>query len=408
MKKKLTTILIVSAITILIAEIASFIALKILFKDETSINSFTRINNCSYYELLFPHPYLGYTYSKNCSHSHTYSVNKSGMIADKEMPSQRDDKVFYIMVTGGSVADQFGFFSTEIFSTNNIKNNVVKNYLETYLNENYLPPHKEKFSVVKSASGGWKQPQQAISTLMYSSVVDGIVTLDGFNEHYEIVNPWVKLDIPSSNFGQMTDLNFVKKGYLNTILHLNASLNRSFLLGRSNTVTLIFKSLSKILNSSNYYGDDVANLQSTYSSAFSFPADWSEEKRRNYNLNRYSEYIRTMSAISALNKTKISFFIQPTPAANKKLTEEEKTVVGKLDYLEIFSLMEKHLLKLKKESIDISSLSTAFKNVNESIYSDSIHFKFDNKTMTSLGNEILAQKIGDHIARTWGFRKKSN
>ncbi len=397
-QKKLGVFLLCFLIVIFILEIFSFFANKILFKSSNK-NEFVRQivedKNCTYFDLLFPHPYLGYVYNANepCN----IKVNKSGFIDSAETPMEKDNSKFYIGILGGSVADQMAF----------TKGN---KYLQAELNRCYINPKNKEFVTVKFASGGWKQPQAVISTLLFSRFLDGIISLEGFNEHYMIVNPYVTLGMPSNNFAQATNMRYVELKYLENLMGINSSIakvmNKFWIAKNSQTMILIYSSLAKVINSTNPNG--AYDLKTSYSGLFSFPEGWSMEKKRDFNFEEYKYYSFITKKMADLNSLKSAFFIQPVPAYGKKLTSEEQKVVGDLSYKDTYKKIERDLLKLNDKGVPFYSLTDVFKEYgDEQIYSDAIHYKFDYDAKSSLGYEIVAREIASKIATKWGFIKKS-
>jgi hypothetical protein len=124
---------------------------------------------CRYVDSLFPHPYLVAVHTANppCP---TDFLNAQGLFG-RDFPLRRDPETFTILLTGGSVAAHLGQV-----------NRGGPLFLEEALNACYTPPKGRRFLVYNAADGGWRQPRQAIISLLYGDAADAIVTLDGFNE----------------------------------------------------------------------------------------------------------------------------------------------------------------------------------------------------------------------------------
>ena len=109
-------------------------------------------------------------------------VNHVGT-AGREFPLERDDSVFTILVTGGSVAAQI----------------VWNNTLEDALNGRLKIG--KPIRVLSGASGAWRQPQQTIFLTLYGDVADAVISLDGFNEHWAVKpERLTRLEVPDGDF----------------------------------------------------------------------------------------------------------------------------------------------------------------------------------------------------------------
>ena len=81
-----------------------FFGLKIIKKDR--VNFFTNSFKCTYFQMMMPHPYLGYVNGpRRTCERHISRVDEKGFYGDS-MPPIRSNEDFYIMVTGGSVANR--------------------------------------------------------------------------------------------------------------------------------------------------------------------------------------------------------------------------------------------------------------------------------------------------------------
>ena len=201
--------------SVITLELGSFLTLQILKKD--GVNLFIDTAKCPYFQRLMPHPYLGYVYGprETCEDS-IEVINKLGFLGE-ELPPKRSNENFYVMLVGGSVAQQLGNMSIKQ------QNGGLLSYsfLAEHLNKCYLPPkpYKEfKLSVV--AMGGWTQPQNAISTLLFGERAHAIVNLDGYNERYAFKNPYAALGLPSNNFAYLMKLKYTGNPLLGFLISL--------------------------------------------------------------------------------------------------------------------------------------------------------------------------------------------
>src|SRR5262245_47890567 len=152
---------------------------------------------CQYIDTIFPHPYLAFVHHRNppCGLPGITNVGLFG----PDFPNERRSDRFVILVTGGSVAAQFAEMAPD-----------GPRYLESVLNRSYVSATGKPFLVLNGGAGGWKQPQQTILFLLWSDVLDGVVTLDGFNE-LEMLGRPLRLEYPGRNFAVVNPL--AKGGY---------------------------------------------------------------------------------------------------------------------------------------------------------------------------------------------------
>jgi hypothetical protein len=351
----------------------------------------------SYEKTLFPHPYLAHVHNKKYGGQ---LINNIGMPdLGRDMPFAKDEKYFTILVTGGSVASQF------------IGQARPQRYLEKKLNARYDFGGKT-VRIVCGASGAWKQPQQAIFFLLYSHIIDAVITIDGFNEHYAFFPGSNSLEIPSPNYWVVNPLLSGGENRV-TIIAIDTYINRlatsSFIFSNSCAAYLIARNIgdifiSKLIKRAKNYNEYNDFGLSTYS-IFALPSDMDTNKKFIHNINLYKKYIRSMLVISKDMCIKTAFFIQPAPAIGKILTENEKKIVGSLNYKDIYQRMTEELLNLKHEEVPIFSLLNLFSDVEDDIYADAVHFIRDNDEV-SRGNEMMAEAIATILETEWNLQRK--
>ena len=110
-------------------------------------------------------------------------------------------------------------------------------------------------------------------------------------------------------------------------------------------------------------------------------------------------------AVARDNNVKSAYFIQPAPAIGKELTEEEKRVVGDLAYRDMYKNIAAGLMSLRDGGAPIFDLSQIFAKEKGTIYADHIHYARDS-AHESLGNRIVAARMGEILAETWGLQRK--
>jgi hypothetical protein len=138
---------------------------------------------------------------------------------------------------------------------------------------------------------------------------------------------------------------------------------------------------------------------------FALPPDWDSDKRIRWGFEQYKKYIRTMEAIASDRGIRSAYFIQPVPAIGKRLTSDERAVVGDLSYAPLYRRMADELLGLRAERVPIFSLLDVFADVETSLYDDSIHLK-RNERGESMGYRLMATAIARRLADVWHLRSK--
>ena len=343
--------------------------------------------NCSYAATLGPHPYLAFIHRSlpSCN----FKVNNAGHYG-KDFPLEKTEDKFVIMITGGSVATQLGRMTT--------------NSLEELLNKSYQIENKE-FVVLNGSLEAWKQPQQLINLALYGNVIDGLITLEGFNEvvfssHAEykqkLEKPWESSYVAANP--TFSSEAFILATWANDKIYKITQ--NHWLLGNSKLFYFLSKTLRSIIRNSVDTNDN--NRLSEINKIFDLPAEWSLEKRRNFHIDEYRKYVLIMNAISNQLNIKFAFFIQPVPAIGKKLTQEELKSAGNLSsYKNDYLLMESNLLSLRNKDVPIFSLTNIYSDYEETLYIDPVHQKENSE-----GYVIMAKHIIEILEREWGLQKR--
>ena len=144
--------------------------------------------------------------------------------------------------------------------------------------------------------------------------------------------------------------------------------------------------------------------QNAFIRMFELPAEWSPQQRFDFNIEQYRKYIRAIAALTAMWGTKSAFFIQPVPAIQKALTEQEKAAVGPLAYKDIYERMMIRVLDLTKENIAVYSLLDLFAEEHGTLYSDAIHLKIESDG-ESRGYRKMAEAMAQRISEVWGLQR---
>lgn len=357
-------------------------------------NTFLRdieLTGNSYAATLFPHPYLGFVHRNG----YGIEVNNVGLLGPN-FPYEKDPSKFVILVTGGSVASQFA----------QLKRDGIR-YLEDILNARYDFGGKQVV-VLNGGDGAWKQPQQTILLLLFVDVVDAVITIDGFNEHYSFMGKGKRLEFPANNFHNVNLL--TKHGYETLAAAWISNRIRNFatsnwVLSRSYVVWFFSHSLTSWLQRATSSSEGHEGM-TTIDSIFSLPSEWDKERCFRYNIEQYQKYIRMMYNISKTAGRRSAFFLQPVPAIAKYLTDDEKRVVGSLDYRDRYLRLTKELLALREEGIPVHDLLDVFSDTRESIYADSIHCARYGDRNESKGYQLMSEAVAAILEKEWVLKRK--
>jgi hypothetical protein len=112
-----------------------------------------------------------------------------------------------------------------------------------------------------------------------------------------------------------------------------------------------------------------------------------------------------MDAVAAQHDVLVAHFIQPAPAIGKRLTDEERAVVGDLAYRPLYERITRDVLSLANEGTPIFSLLDLFEHTTGSVYADVIHLRQE-QDGTSEGYRMMAERMATMLARTWHLQPK--
>ena len=345
----------------------------------------------------YPSPYLGFVH-KDSPACDQKLINNIGILKSRDFTFKKSPDTYKVLVTGGSVAEQY----VRQRDSGHI-------YLEDTLNLCYHPPRgKKRFGVWGGAVGAWKQPQQTILTLLYGGEFDGVMSLEGSNEHKIYTS-----DFAHGNVGWRFDVLWPHRFARMNLLATNSfsSLIKPWLIAKIKRLPIIrhshlFTMLLKDTRPSNIAAD--------YERHYAFPAGWSAKEKDAYNTRAYLRRVRAFHSIAIAYGLDFALFIQPVPAISKRLTAREKALVGDLSYTESYLKMHRRLLSLNREGIPIVSLLDVFQSIEYDIYLDPIHYypphhpHVDNNNNKKIGDEIVNEKIAAHLARHWNFERRQD
>ncbi|MBN9541139.1 MAG: hypothetical protein IKE60_19860 [Reyranella sp.] len=389
----------VAAIAWLYVEDGRYTPAQELFQrtQNTYVRDATRGTSCRYVDTLFPHPYVGFVHHANPPCGQPW-VNNIGLYGP-DYPTVKRDDYYVVLLTGGSVASQLGQNGPP----------PTPRYLEVELNKKYISPTGKPFLVLNGGDGAWKEPQPFILFSLYATSVDAVAVLGGYNEHY-FFRPGSeeRLERPLSNFLDVNpfvaDENFGDAAIGWVMGRIAGSLALNPLLGRSHAAYLIVRSIEQMAK-----GKDIfkSTKKTTLNSIFHMPDNIRADHEWAFNvqLELFQKYWRGTYVIAKDNGVKSAFFLQPVPAIDKELTEEEKRVVGPMAYRDLYKRITAGMMTLRDRGLAVYNLADVFADQKGTIYADDIHVvrALDGE---SLGNNILAARIAELLAETWGLQKK--
>lgn len=353
---------------------------------------------CVYADTLFPHPYLAFVHTGNppCGPS---NVNNIGLF-NADFPNVRRTDRYVVLLTGGSVASQLG---------QNLPP-PAPHYLENELNRRYISPNGRPFLVLNGGDGAWKEPQQLILFSMYATLVDAVVVLDGFNEHYAFLpGTRSRLERPASNFMEINPLAGAAFGDIAgswLLGRIAADLSSSSILRHSHAAYFIASRLQMASDSR-----EILNFgkRTTVSSLFALPQAISSDPDKLFalQLSLYQGYERDIEAIARDENVKTAYFLQPVPAWGKSLTEEERLNAGNLSYGALYRRLVGEMLTLRDRGLPIYDLGAIYEKEGGRIYADDIHC-WRGLDGASPGYQIMAAQIAGKLADAWHLKPRSD
>lgn len=346
---------------------------------------------CWWADSLMPHPYLSFGYHRGepCSQKGINNISLKG----PAFPGSNDPEFYDILVVGGSVAELF-----------TAKLSGSPNFLEKRLNDLYVSPNKKPFRILNGAIAAGRGPMQVISLLLHADRADAVFSLEGYNE-------FTVYQISHSLLGPAQEWKTMMASYApgggarhSLLLATRGAANfaaRNLVLSHSYTAFLFtrlaYAAAEKGLRSSS--GTSLAD-----SAVPEFPEGWSEKERRREFMRQYRRLLHQQRALAREQKLPYFAFIQPAPGLFKRLTDQERSVVGDVSYGAMYQGFAEELLALKQEGFPIAGLLKLLLSVEDSIYVDNIHFRGDG-TMGK-GNALLAEAVADILAKEWRLARR--
>lgn len=334
------------------------------------------------------HPYLAFSRlaQPGCPH-YDRDSGHTGQV----FPRKRNPEKFVVLFTGASVPAQLLADAKPTFGQ--------------MLSQQYQYQGRE-IEVLHGAVVRWKQPQQFILLMLNAHLIDAVVSMEGFNELVSGFGNEYRYDFstPVTTGLRRSNVNF----FSNELLLMSWAYENAFyfvqsghILKHLKTTVFAFRLYRHWLHSYSDADQERVRAYRQQINPFTLPKSWSYEEKQQHYLNSYIRYIGNMSALAQANDIKFSLFIQPVPLVGKTLTTGEMEALKKYrDYGDNYTVMQRSLMRLTEEGINIHSLADVFVDYPETVYKDGIHLNLDNR-----GPEILSQAIIDVLAIQWGLEK---
>ena len=364
---------------------------KIILDDNINIyiEDIEKKTSCNYIDQLTPHSYLGWVKWNNPNCKEYQKINNKGFLGP-DFPIYKDEKYFNILITGGSVAEQFGpKYNTENNKIKNCTSNWCRNFLLENIKNKYISNNNKEIRIFNGAQGAYKHPHQSIISLLYSDLFDLIISIEGFNEIYPFLNNSMIYEMPASNasavFNNFYQNNFFNNNMIKILLFYKNLSNKYILLNYSHLYALGYKISKK------FFYRITTNIQSNV-----FWDRWNANtdlKSSDYDIFlkkkyiKYKNYLVSFFEINKANNTEAIIILQPVPQIGKNLTEQEKYLTKHQEYKNIIKEFKNIFETLNKvNGFKTYDFTNIFINEEKPVYLDHIH-------INEYGNELISNKI---------------
>jgi hypothetical protein len=349
-----------------------------------------------------PHPYYGFTFEPgytytNYDNSESISANSRGFLGE-EYPTTRDDAVFNVFITGGSVARNFFVFKHK---------EIEKRLLPL------IGASAERVRVYSLAHAAWKQPQQvnAVSQLLVQGIpIDLLINIDGYNElAHTFVNHKVRGLAPEFPVfwkeqirRRLSDSSKLLLGEIQLLKRLKqiiADFRSHSALAKSQTITLLSLVANEYVETRKIQAEN--KLQATNDSV-SFAArgvirSMSDKELANYSIDVWASSSEQLAKLSKHNFTYLHVLQPSQYYGGKVLTEEELKNAYAPEQIrskavgEHFPAMREHFTSFDLDSAQKLDASLLFAKDERTIFIDRCcHF---NRT----GHDALIDLIVDKL-----------
>ncbi len=205
----------------------------------------------------------------------------------------------------------------------------IESPLERILNAEFTGDRFDRFIVLNGGHGAWKQPNQYIFFGLYADILAGVITLDGFNEHY-MINSHRRFELPANLYFdaiQRQDPRVITAPFTMAALKLDADLyrfaSRHAIFQVSNLAYFMVDVVRRTLRR---YASRTPKLsipaeddwvKASYAQMFAFHDEMTPEESKIWSLRQYEKYIRLIHAGAEALRIKSLFLIQPIPGWGK-------------------------------------------------------------------------------------------
>ena len=359
--------------------------------------SYDSKKGCSFLGQLSLHPYLGYTYRTMPVSRCNFAVN-SQMLSGPEHPVKPAADTFYVLFTGGSVAEHLL----------NEKNSDGTHYLTAEFNQAFKAPAPyRKFAVIGAAVGDWRMPQQLIAMNLFHQSIDAVIDVSGFNELFS----YLGTNFPYEYSPLISQL-VMQRGEVGRGSELSRDLEvlrRWPLLAHTGVTAWWLK--WRIGRAVTHTHDEHLRLSRQWGLRTEnnpLARDKLQEK-----IDYHRGLLRNIAGVCQVNHWYCASFLQPMPLIAKPLSREENAFQD--DFYEtpehrasvggVYRLMIDELTKPLAAGIYLGDLSRVFERHPESIYADQIHY-IQNPSGPSKGNQLLVKELFAQLEKRWKLKRR--
>jgi hypothetical protein len=234
--------------------------------------------------------------------------------------------------------------------------------------------------------------------LMYGERVDGVISIDGYNEAFAVQEGRRLEQVPVASFilanSSRTSLRVLGLKFLWAYQYV---ISKS-LLKHSYFFNVTYKIMTGIYQRHIISPELIEEFSKGNTEAIALPLP----QAQSWSLESLERYIKNFHQIGRVSSIQTAEFLQPTRLYGKTLTNEEQ-LSAEFIQKDIYSKIDNLYQSLEKKKFPIHSLTNIFKEEKNEIYGDNIHFKMSNGI--SKGNEILAKKISEQLGKFWSLKK---
>ena len=283
-------------------------------------------------------------------------------------------------------------------------------YLEEELNKKYVSPNGKPWMVLNGADGAWKEPQPFILFSLYASSVDAVVNLGGFNEHYYFRPKGIeRLEAPASNFLEVNpfaaDENFGDAAIGWVMGRMAGTLALNPVLGHSHAAYMIIRGIEAVAKGKDSFK---SSKRTTIASIFFLPPGIPDDPERMFTiqLGLYQKYLPDDGGGGERQRREVGLF-PPARAGLEQDPDRGGEARGRRPVLRrpLSPDGRRHDDAAASAACRSTTWATSSRTRTGTIYADHIHY-LANSDGVSAGNRLVAARIGELLAETWGLQRK--